>query len=288
MQLNSKFLDKANKIQDWNLAKPGIHIVLILISISCLFPLLWMIASSFKSQDIIFTDMSLWPDVFQFSNYTDAWKGGRFGTYFLNSLFYTVTIIFFLVLFSSMAAFAFSRLEFPGKNMLFYMFIGVMMIPIPGAFVAIFVILNKLGLINTRLGYILPQINAGLPFSIYMLKTFFDKIPKELEDSARMDGCSVWQIYWHVALPLAKSAIAVIVIFNALSTWNEFLLANLVFSNSDLMPLQVGLLKFQGERFTEYPQLMAGMTISTLSIIIIYLCMQRFIIKGITAGAVKG
>ncbi|MBN2144640.1 MAG: carbohydrate ABC transporter permease [Candidatus Aureabacteria bacterium] len=271
-----------------SLSKLGIHVFLIGVSISCLLPLIWMIASSLKTQDAIFTNMSLWPEVFKFSNYTEAWKGGRFGTYFLNSLFYTVTVIFFIVLFSSMAAFAFSRLDFPGKNILFYMFIGVMMIPIPGVFVAIFVILNKLSLINTRVGYILPQINAGLPFSIYLLKTFFDKIPKEMEDSAKIDGCSKWQIYWHVALPLAKSAIAVIVIFNALSTWNEFLLANLIFSDADLMPLQVGLLKFQGERVTEYPQLMAGMTMTTAFIIVTYLFMQRFIIKGITAGAVKG
>lgn len=277
-----------NVNQDYFMTRIGIHAILIFVSITCIFPLLWMISSSFKTQDTIFSDMSLIPQTFRIENYAEAWKDGNFGKYFINSIFYTSVIITGLVAFSSLAAFAFSKLEFPCRNALFYMFIGVMMIPIPGAFVAIFVILNKLGLVNTRLGYILPQINYDIPFAIYMLKTFFDKIPKELEDYARIDGCSKWHIYWHVALPLAKPAIAVIVIFNALATWNEFLLAKLVLSNPDIMPLQVGLLKFQGERLSEYPQLMAGMTITILPIIVFYLCMHRYIIKGIMAGAVKG
>lgn len=276
------------KDQDFILVRMGTHAILIIVSITCLFPLLWMVISSFKTQDTIFNIEQFWPDSLQIENYYNAWEGGQFGSYFMNSVFYTIIVITCIVLFSSMSAYAFSRLKFPYKNLLFYMFIGVMMIPIPGAFIAIFVILNKLGLINSRLGYILPQINAGLPFGIYVLKTFFDKMPKELEDSARIDGCNKWQIYWHIALPLAKNAIAIIVIFNALAVWNEFLLAKLVLSNSNLMPLQVGLLKFQGERITEYPLLMAGMAITMIPIIIVYLCMQKFIIKGITAGAVKG
>lgn len=266
----------------------GIHIFLILVSMTCIFPLLWMVSSSFKTQSTVFKDWNLWPSTFHFTNYVEAWTEGNFGTYFINSIFYTIVVIVGIVLFASMAAFAFSRLKFPGKDIIFYIFLGTMMIPVPGAFIAIFVILNKMGLINTQLGYILPQINSGLPFAIYLLKTFFDKIPSELEDMARIDGCNKWQIYWHVALPLAKSAIAVIVIFNALAVWNEFLLAKLILSDPKLMPLQVGLLKFQGERITEYPQLMAGMTITVIPIVATYLCMQKFIIKGITAGAVKG
>jgi ABC-type glycerol-3-phosphate transport system permease component len=269
------------------LTRLGVHLFLICVSISCLFPLLWMLSCSFKTQETIFSDWSLWPSKFHFQNYVEAWKGGVFSAYFLNSVFYTVVVIIGIVFFSSMAAYAFSRLEFYGKNFLFYLFIGTMMIPIPGAFVAIYVVVNKLGLMHDVWGYILPQINGGIPFAIFMLKTFFDKMPKDLEDSARIDGCNKWQIYWHVALPLAKSAIAVIVIFNALAVWNEYLLAKLILSDSQ-MPLQVGLLKFQGERITEYPQLMAGMTITMIPIIIVYLLMQKYIIKGITAGAIKG
>lgn len=264
------------------------HIFLIIVSITCLFPLLWMIGSSLKTQQTIFSDMSIIPKSPVWGNFYNAWTKGGFGMYFLNSVFYTVTVVFGIVIISSLAAFAFSRLKFPGKNLLFYMFLGAMMIPLPGSFVPLYVLMTKLRLINTRIGYILCMINVGLSFSIYLLKTFFDKMPVELEDAARIDGCSKIGIWWNVALPLAKPAIAVIVIFNSLNVWNEYILATLIFSSKNLMPLQRGLMIFQGTHITEYSLLMAGMTITTAPIILVYLLMQRHIIKGITAGAIVG
>ncbi len=265
-----------------------IHFFLIIVSITCLFPLLWMVGSSLKTQNTIFSDMSIFPKHPVWANFYHAWTQGGFGIYFLNSLFYTVTVVFGIVIISSLAAFAFSRLKFPGKNILFYMFLGAMMIPLPGSFVPLYVLMTKLHLINTRIGYILCMVNVGLSFSIHLLKTFFDKMPAELEDAARIDGCSRLGIWWNVALPLAKPAIAVIVIFNSLNVWNEYILATLIFSSKNLMPLQRGLMIFQGTHITEYSLLMAGMTITTLPIILVYLLMQRHIIKGITAGAVVG
>ncbi|MFA5388493.1 MAG: carbohydrate ABC transporter permease [Candidatus Omnitrophota bacterium] len=265
-----------------------IHIFLIVVSITCLFPLLWMAGSSLKTQQTIFSDMSIFPKDPMWGNFYDAWTKGGFGMYFLNSLFYTVTVVFGIVIISSLAAFAFSRLKFPGKNILFYMFLGAMMIPLPGSFVPLYVLMTKLHLINTRIGYILCMINVGLSFSIYLLKTFFDKMPIELEDAARIDGCSRLGIWWNVALPLAKPAIAVIIIFSSLNVWNEYILATLIFSSKSLMPLQRGLMIFQGTHITEYSLLMAGMTITTVPIILVYLLMQRHIIKGITAGAIVG
>jgi len=146
----------------------------------------------------------------------------------------------------------------------------------------------KLHLVNTRIGYILCLINVGLSFSIFLLKTFFDKMPKELEDAARIDGCNRLGVYWHVALPLAKPAIAVIIIFNALNVWNEYILATLILSSKNLMPLQRGLIVFQGAHVTQYPLLMAGITLTIIPILLIYLFMQKYIIKGITAGALVG
>jgi len=264
------------------------HIFLIIVSIGCLFPLLWMAGSSLKTQQTIFSDMSIFPKNPVWGNFYTAWTRGGFGTYFLNSLFYTVTAVFGIAIISSLAAFAFSRLKFPGKDMLFYMFLGAMMIPLPGSFVPLYVLMTRLHLINTRLGYILCMINVGLSFSIYLLKTFFDKMPSELEDAARIDGCSRLGIWWNVALPLAKPAIAVIVIFSSLNVWNEYILSTLIFSSKGLMPLQRGLMIFQGTHITEYPLLMAGMTITTVPMILVYLLMQRHIIKGITAGAIVG
>lgn len=265
-----------------------IHIFLIIVSVTCLFPLLWMAGSSLKTQQTIFSDMSIFPKNPMWGNFYLAWTKGGFGMYFLNSMFYTVTVVFGIVIIASLAAFAFSRLKFPGKNILFYMFLGAMMIPLPGSFVPLYVLMTKLHLINTRIGYILCMINVGLSFSIYLLKIFFDKMPVELEDAARIDGCSKIGIWWNVALPLAKPAIAVIIIFSSLNVWNEYILATLIFSSKSLMPLQRGLMIFQGIHITEYSLLMAGMTITTVPIILVYLLMQRHIIKGITAGVIVG
>ncbi|MFH1714717.1 MAG: carbohydrate ABC transporter permease [Elusimicrobiota bacterium] len=263
------------------------HTILGLVSITCIFPLIWMFSSALKTQRTVFSDMSLFPGNPQWINFKIAWTKANFGTYFFNSVLYTIVVVLGVVLISSLAAYAFSRLEFPGRRLFFMVFMATMMIPIPGSFIALYVLLTKLNLVNTRIGYVLPQINGGLALGIFLLKTFFDKMPKELEDAARIDGCGKFGIYWHVALPLAKQALAVLVIFVALGVWNEYLLAMLVLSSKTLMPLQRGLMVFQGSHLTEYPLLMAGITITIVPIITVYLIMQKYIIKGIMAGAVK-
>jgi raffinose/stachyose/melibiose transport system permease protein len=265
-----------------------IHIFLISVAITCLYPLLWMIVSSLKTQDFIFKDISLIPHQFHFQNYIYALKEEGFGRSFVNSVFYTSASVFGVVIIASLAGYAFSRLRFPGRTALFYMFIAAMMIPIPASFVPLYVLLNKLHLRDTPVGYILCMISVGLSISIFLLKTFFDRMPKELEDTARIDGCSKLGIWWHVALPLAKPVLAVVVIFNALNVWNEYILALIIFDSRKFMPLQVVLQIFQGEFVTNYPVLMAGLTIAALPIIIVYLFMQKYVIKGITSGAVVG
>ncbi len=265
-----------------------IHLFLLSVTVTCLYPLLWMIFSSFKTQELIFRDVSLIPRQFNFMNYALVLREGNFGRYFFNSFFYTTSVVIGIVLISSMAAYAFSRLHFPGKNIIFAIFLAAMMIPIPGSFVALYVLLNKLHLRNTPIGYILCMINVGLSTSIFLLKTFFDKMPKELEDAARIDGCSKFGIWWYVALPLAKPVLAVVVVFNALNVWNEYVLALIIFDSRKYMPLQVALETFRGEFVTNYPLLMAALTITALPIIILYILMQKYIVKGVTAGAVVG
>jgi multiple sugar transport system permease protein/raffinose/stachyose/melibiose transport system permease protein len=247
-----------------------------------------MVVSSFKTQETIFSDISLIPSKFHFENYYIVLKQNDFFRYFLNSVFYTIAVVLGIVIISSLAAYAFSRLCFPGKNIIFTVFIAAMMIPIPGSFVALFVLLNKLHLRDTALGYILCMVNVGLSMSIFLLKTFFDTLPRELEDAARIDGCSKFGIWWHVALPLARPVLAVVVVFNALNVWNEYVLALIIFDNKNLMPLQRALMMFRGEYLTNYPFLMAGLTITALPIIIMYLLMQKYIVRGVTSAALFG
>jgi multiple sugar transport system permease protein/raffinose/stachyose/melibiose transport system permease protein len=265
-----------------------IHIFLMVVTVSCLFPIFWMVRSSLMTNATIFVDHALLPKEVHWQNYAIAWTKGNFGVYFLNSMIYTVSVVFGIVVVSSLAAFAFSRLQFPGRNVLFFMFVAAMMIPLPGSFVPLFVLMNKLHLVNTRIGYILCMINVGLSLSIFVLKTFFDKMPPDLEDAARIDGCNRIQIWWHVALPLAAPAIAVIVIYNSLNVWNEYILATLLLNDKGLMPLQRGLMVFNGAYQVDYPVLMAGLTMTAVPIIAVCLMMQRHIVKGLSSGAIVG
>lgn len=240
------------------------------------------------TRDTIFVDKSLLPMPFHFENYWIVWTEGNFGMYFFNSIIYTFFVVAGIVVVSSLAAFAFSRLQFPGKNLFFYMFVAAMMIPLPGSFVPLFILMKNLHLLDSRIGYILCMINVGLSLSILLLKTFFDKMPPDLEDAARIDGCSKLGIWRHVALPLARPAIAVIVIFNSLSVWNEYILAMLLLNRKELMPLQRGLMEFQGPHSVDDHLVMAGLTIAVAPIVIIYLAMQKHIIKGLSSGAIVG
>jgi ABC-type glycerol-3-phosphate transport system permease component len=273
----------------------GWHALCLPIALSCVFPLVWMVSSSVKTQQTVFSDFRIVPMPMHVENYARAWTQGRFGIYFLNSLGYTLVVSVGVVSLAALAAYAFSRFSFRGSGLLYKLLLSTMLIPIPGAFVALYMLLNQMGLIDQgrgewlpRLGYLLPQINAGLPFGIFILKPFFDGIPRELEESAEVDGCGVLGVFWHIMLPLAMPALGVVALLTALSAWNEFLLAYLVFSRHELMPLQRGLLAFHGAHLTEYPLLMAGMVISIVPIVALYLVMQRTIIRGITAGALKG
>ncbi len=265
-----------------------VHAFLLTVTFSCLFPLFWMVRCSVMTNSTILVDKSLIPGTIVWHNYVVAWTKGNFGIYFLNSMIYTVSVVFGIVVISSLAAYAFSRLKFPGKNLIFGLFVAAMMIPLPGSFVPLYVMMTKLGLVNNRAGYILCMINVGLSLSILLLKTFFDKMPSDLEDAARIDGCSKLGIWRHVALPLARPALAVIVIYNSLNVWNEYILATLLLSDKAKMPLQRGLEVFRGAHQVDYPVLMAGLTLTALPIILIYLLMQKHIVKGLSSGAVVG
>ena len=280
---------KFNRYIFWGTAKSTfIHIFLMSVALTCLFPIFWMVRCALMTNETVFVDKSLIPHHLNPGNFAAAWTMGNFAVYFLNSVIYTVSVVTGIVLISSLAAFAFSRLKFPGKDIIFYMFVAAMMIPLPGSFVALFVLMTKLHLVNTRIGYILCMINVGLSMSILLFKTFFDKMPQELEDAARIDGCGKIGIWWNMAMPFARPAIAVVVIFNSLNVWNEYILAMLLLGDSQLMPLQRGIMVFQGANSTDYPVLMAGLTMAAIPIIVVYLFMQKHIVKGLTSGEVLG
>jgi len=265
-----------------------LHAFLLSVALSCIFPFLWMINVSFKDQKEFNSDYGLkFPRRLNWDNYKEVILKEGFWRYFLNSIFYTFITVLLIVLVSSLSAYSFSRLQFPGKNVIFYMFLTAMMIPLPAGFVPVYILLKQLHLLN-RTGYVLAMTNMGLSLSIYLLKTFFDQLPRDLEDAARIDGCNKLRIWWHVGLPLVAPALAVVVIFNALNVWNEFVLASLMFTNDNLMPLQVGLMEFSNRMVTQHTLIMAALTVAALPIILLYVRMQQQFVKGLTAGALVG
>lgn len=269
-------------------ARVFLHVGLVVWGIVSVLPLVWMVSASLQSNAEIYGGVHLIPEDPQWGNYAKAWEQSNFSDYFLNSVFYTVAVVTGVVILASLSAYAFARMRFPGKRVLFGALLVFLFIPIPGAFIPLYLVLSNMGLLDTRLGYILPMVNGSLPVAMFILRAFFEQIPKELEEAAFIDGASRLQVFLRIAFPLAKPAIATVVILTVLGVWNEFVLASVVFSDQALLPLQVGLLTFQGSYFSQYGLMMAATTITTLPIILVYMIFQKNIIRGVMAGAIKG
>jgi len=264
-----------------------LHLGLALWALGSVFPLIWMFSASLQTNQEIYAGVRLLPKTLNFQNYIQAWTQAKFSVYFINSVFYTVAVVIGTIIVSSMAAYAFARIRFPGKNFIYIALLIFLFIPIPGSFIPLYVLLVKLGIVDTRLGYIMPLIQSNLAVSLFILRSFFESIPQEIEESASIDGADRFAVYWRIALPLTKPALSTIVIFTALGVWNEFLLALIVFSSQDLMPLQVGIMTFQGTFFSQYALMMAATSITTVPAIILYILFQKNIIKGVMSGAIK-
>jgi multiple sugar transport system permease protein/raffinose/stachyose/melibiose transport system permease protein len=247
-----------------------------------------MLLASVQSTQQIYAGVQFIPHELNWDNYVQAWGQATFGRYLGNSVLYTSSVTALVLVLATAGAYAFARLRFPFKNFLYYLILVFLFVPIPGQFIPLYVILVKLGLADTRIGYILPMVNASLAPAMFILRRFFEGVPREIEEAAMVDGASRFRIYRSIAVPMAKPAIATVAILTVLSVWNEFVLALIVFSDQELMPLQVGLQTFQGTYFSEYGLMMAALSISTIPVVAVYVAFQRFIIKGIMAGAVKG
>lgn len=262
--------------------------LLILWAALSLLPLVWMVSASLQSNQEIYAGLKFLPKVAHWENYAKAWSMSSFSVYFFNSILYTVAAVVGVVIISSLAAFGFAWLRIPGKQFIYYLFVFVLMLPIPGQFIPLYLALVKLGLDNTRVGYILVLINQSLALGIFLLRGFMEGIPKQLEEAAKIDGAGTLTIYRRIVLPLCGPALTTIVIFTSLAAWNELLLALICFSNQKLLPVQAGLMIFQGFFLTRFDLMLAATTITTLPVIAVYVIVQRSIIQGVMGGAVKG
>jgi multiple sugar transport system permease protein len=268
-------------------ARVLVYLVLILGAVLAVAPFLWMVSTSFKElQNIGDIPPEWFPNPFVTHNYPDVWNELPMLRFFTNSTYITVLSVIGQLIFCSTSAYAFARLEFTGRDKLFYLYLATMMIPGQVTLIPSFVLMRWLGWIDTPQALIVPGL--GSAFGIFLLRQYFLTIPRELEDAAKIDGYGLFGIYWHVILPLSKAALAALAVFAFLGSWNDFLWPFVVINTPERMTLPVGLSFLSANYATEWTKLMAGSTLSLIPTILIFLLAQRYFIEGITVTGLKG
>lgn len=264
------------------------YIFISLIAFIWMVPVIFMVLTSLKETTELYSrSIFSLPETFQWRNYIEAWETGNMSLYIRNSAVISIIKVPLGVFVSALAAFGLSRLNYKFEKSTFVFFVLGMTIPFQAALVPLVIMLSNVGLMNTLTGLIITYLGFGLPFAILMLTGFMKGIPKELDEAAKIDGCTNLGLFFKVILPVTKPALAALFIFDFLATWNEFLLAQ-VFINSDSMrPVTAGLMQFQGQHATNWPVMLAGVLLSVLPVLIVYVMFQKHFTQGL-AGAVKG
>ena len=267
--------------------KTGLYVLMGVIAVLQLFPLYWLVISSFKDNtEIIGRAVWALPRVWQFTNFTDAWVSAKVNQYFFNSVFVTAVTLFFVLLFASMMAYAISRMKFKWNDVILYILLIGIMVPIHATLIPLFIILKNLGILSSRLSIILPYIAVNLPIGVYILTAFFRSMPKELEEAAFLDGCGVVKSFFKVVLPTLKPPLASVAIFVFLSVWNELLMAATFVQKEELRTLPLGLMNFSGQYSISWGPLSAAMVISTIPIVLTYVLFSEQMEKSFTAGSI--
>lgn len=274
--------------QKFKVSKLIIYIILIILAVIYVAPLLWVILASFKNNTTLMTDPFGWPNPLNFDNYVTAWVGGGIGGYFLNSVIVVGCTLVISILINCMAAYGMARMKWKLSGAAMVFFLTGMMVPIHATLIPLYTMFSAIGFLNSYLSLIVPYVVFTFGQSIYIMRGFFGNIPKEMEEAAVIDGCSIWRAFWRIIMPISTAGIFTIGLFAFNGTWNE-LLVGLIFTNSKaIRTLPVGLTSFVGQYSTNYTPMFAAIVIAILPTIIVYCCFSNKIVGGLTAGAVKG
>jgi multiple sugar transport system permease protein len=278
--------------QEWG-KRALLYLVLIVGAIGSGFPFFWMVLTSLKTRaEAVRTTPTVFPTpwynplAWEWHNYIEAWTAAPFGRYFVNTTFVAVMVVIGMLFTSVLAAYAFARMEFWGKNVIFALFLATMMIPFETTLIPNYIIVTRIGWYNNYLALIVPWIASVV--NIFLLRQFFASIPQELYDAASLDGCGHLRTLWSVMLPLARAPLAATVIFSFLGSWNSLLWPLMVTSKESLRPIQLGLSVFVNTDSNEPQQLMAAATFTIAPIIVLYFLAQRQFIEGIASSGLKG
>jgi multiple sugar transport system permease protein len=263
-----------------------VHLLVYALALATIAPFLWMVATSLKELPDILTYPPKWiPERFTTENFVSAFQAAPFGRFYFNSVFVASAVTLGQLFTCSLAAYAFARLQFRGREVLFYIFLGTMMIPGQVTMIPGFMVLHWLGWIDTYAALIVPGLASA--FGTFLLRQFFLTIPRDLEDAASLDGCSRFGVLWRIILPLSRPALATLAVFTFMGVFNDFLWALVVVSSEEMKTVQLGLAIFRDRYQTDWGQLMAASVVSTLPILTVFFFAQRYFIRGITLSGLK-
>lgn len=264
------------------------YIILVLFAVLCLFPLVWLFFSSFKTNTELFENPWGLPGALRLDNYVQAIQEGHILRYFANSSIIAFTAVLVAVILSSMVAFAIMRMDWKLSKLTLNIFLLGMMIPVYAMIVPLFTMFTKVGLLNTHAAVILPHIAISFPMAIFILTGFMGSVPRELEEAAVIDGCNIYQIFFKVIVPISKSSMVTVAVVNFINIWNDLLLPQIFLTDAAKMTLPVGLTEFQGQYATNYVVEIAAVVITVIPSVIVYILLHKNIMEGMVAGAVKG
>jgi ABC-type glycerol-3-phosphate transport system permease component len=271
----------SSKLLTYGLLLLGIGIVFI--------PFWYMLITSLKPQAYIFEmPPRLWPQETTLKNYTEALGKDMFGLYFMNSLVVASVTTITTVFIASMLAYAFARMQFWGKETLFYVLLVGMMIPPVMLIIPQFIITKQLGLLDTLPGLVFVYVTMNLAMQTFLLRGFFEGIPKDLEDSALIDGAGQWTIFWRIVIPLSRPGLAVVTIFTFLYAWDEFPWAHVAIRQTSRRTLPIAIALFQSQHLTEWGQVFAASIVALIPVVIVFVIFQRYFIRGISTTGLKG
>jgi multiple sugar transport system permease protein len=265
------------------------YLILVFIALVILLPLFWMLSTSFKPKSQLFSTQIYWiPKRITLANYNDLLNDPSVPIvqWFINSIGIGITSTALIVGIDALAAYAYARMEFPGRTTLFTIMLATLFMPGLMFLIPNFLTIYNLGLLNNYAGVILPGL-AGV-FGVFFLRQFFETLPKELEEAARIDGANAFQVFYKVVLPLAKPALATLAIITFLASWNDFLWPFLILQSTNLQTLPLGLRTLQGAYTSEYGLMMAGAVIVAVPVLILYIALQRFIVQSVASTGLKG
>lgn len=266
------------------------HALLILAAFGMLYPLLWMISSSFKPESEIFGNLSLLPNDVVLNNYVEGWHALRvsFTTFYQNSFLIAILAVVANLMACSLTAFAFARLDFPLKNLWFALMLGTLMLPYHVTLVPQYVLFQNIGWVDTFLPLIVPKFLAVDAFFVFLMVQFFRGIPREIDEAARMDGCGPWRIYWRIMLPLSTPVMATAAIFSFIWTYDDFLGPLIYLNDINLYTVPLALRAFvDSSGLSAWGQLFAMSTLSLVPLFVFFLFFQRLIIRGVATSAMK-